>query len=608
MKQLSVKGDKVIGELLEMRKFAEEGNIATFQRMSKCDRMHIGDQWNHEVRDYLENKGKFAVTLNQILPTIEQLCGEEVQNPQDISVLPQKGSTATRARLISSLIKHSLDDQMYSRYRSQSFKDGVITGRGYIGMDRSFMNGDPVNGNLSINSWSPFMVLPDPASKKYDYNAIGGLRFIWTDDWIDKDIIHGWFPGRRQEIEGARYDITGTWTDYLFNMVTSAVFGGEEPYFDISDDYRDSSLYNDVSEWKFRYNYRVSTCWVRRWKKGAYIIYPRTGETKVIYKQSDIQREAARVQETGEPVRIVKNDGHGRPVVVPVLTKYTVVGNVVLEGVEDPFDGVHDIPVSRFAPYFRNGYEFGVVQNLIGPQEVKNWKVRGGTPDRKEWLESNGDIDGVVIDESEFGGNVEKLEMNQYDVGGDLITEKSEEQISRIANVRREDPTFDKRNISGVALSLKMQQAQTGSSFVIMHHSWTAEMFGRMVVELIIHSSMYSNIEIQGIVEQDDLVDPILLEKARQIIMISARIDEVEMPEPPDELTQIQLDPLNQGQYGIKVALSQAALTYRHTKRLEMLDLNKDLVESGQEPIPREVKIKASDSPYKEEILAGTAR
>jgi len=687
MKLLSVTNEKArtkLGELQTMRQDAEQGNQDTFRRMTLCDRYHIGDQWNEEDWSGNTEDGKFSLTINQIMPTVMQLTGDEVQNPRDITAYPLKGTNATRARLVSGLIKNAMDEQYYARKSSRMYENGQITGRGYNLLDIDFTNGDPTNGNLSLVAPNPFMILPDPGSRSYDYNTIQGLRYLWNDEWIDKDLVHAWFPKRKKDLESADYNaedmgfmggMWGTIKDTFFHA-SQGLWGdgGNTNLMALTDDYRNTSLSeSEFSQEKIRYKYRVSTCWERVWVPGAYIQYVDSGQLQVIYNQKDINREAERVQKTGERVRIIQQDGWGRPIPVPKLVRHMLVGtNVYLMAIEDPFNGVADIPCARFAPYFRNGYEYGVVQNIIGPQDATNWswsnvlnmvkglantgwKVRSLLPNNKEWLEQNGKKDGVVIDESDFGGRVDKLEQNAYPSGFDLISEKSMGHITLISNTRRDDPQFNRKDVPGVVLAMEREASQTGSSSPQMYYSYSREMIGRMCLEYIIHSNTYTQEEIESVIDSQDLIDPTILERAREAIKIGAGLEDLEAPEPPNpallamvqgneqdplksanigtqtimiyqeqskqydtmmaqidklaipmakEMLLDEVQSLSQGKYGLKVALSSASLTHRHATRLETNELHSNLVETGLPGLSRNTLIDASDIANKEQEKA----
>jgi len=61
---------------------------------------------------------------------------------------------------------------------------------------------------------------------------------------------------------------------------------------------------------------------------------------------------------------------------------------------------------------------------------------------------------------------------------------------------------------------------------------------------------------------------------------------------------------MQQGRYGIKVDISPMAPTTRMMRRLEALELDKQLIEGGRPGISRKKLIEISDVQDKEEIIA----
>ena len=662
MKQLSTKDDEVKRKLLEYRQMAEEGNQAAFARMSICERYKLGDQWSQVDRSRNKDLGKHNITINQILPTVNQLVGDEVQNPRDPQVYPLRGATETRARLLSALIKYSLDAQQAARKTSAMFEDGVSTGRGYLSLDRDYTL-DQENGNLAVKHWNPFMILPDPACKAYDYNATGGARFVIADEWTDKDMIHAQHPGLKHELENANYEsnglmdwVTGAWSSIMD-------WGRKTNPWEVPDDYHDTCIGEAAhGVYKAKHNYKVSQYYVKTWKKGAHIIYPETGQMRIVHDQAGVDREKERANKGRMTVQILQQDRWGRPIAVPVLTRYSMVGNVMLSAIEDPFDGVMDLPFFRFSPYFSHGYEMSLVQNLIGAQDALNWsrsmvmnivkrltysllKVGRGTPKQIAELQANLYTDNYVINESDFG-NVEKIDQASYPANFEQVGNMSFEDMTRISGVRREDPTFDAKNQSGKAIQAKQAAAQTGTAPQLMRFDWTRENINRQAIEHIIQGDIFTPDEIRMVVDKSDLLDPAMLDQARQTIMVTTGLEGIEEPQRPAPEEIVDLDPgmqlkmeqdfqaerrvynqvmdtidqlaepiaidglidevqnLSQGQYGIKVALSQAAITYKQTAMLDTMAVNEALIASGHQPLSRESIIKASDLPNKEAELA----
>lgn len=670
MKHLSVKNAKALetkAKLLELRQRAEEGNKPTFERMTKCEQYRLGDQWPTISKRRNRDLGKHNNVINQILPTLDQIQGDEVRNPRDITVYPLKGSTETRAHFLSALLKHALDAQQYHRKSSQMFTEGTSTGRGYLGCDRDYKY-DPDNGDLAIRHPNPFLCLPDPGSETYDYNATGGCAYFIEDEWIHKERMHSEFMGRKRELEGASYTLGSSLEDHWLLRMFARTFGSRsEAPWTVPNDYRDTSMGEFARLYKAKDNYRSSIYWVKGWKKGAFIHYPEIGRTVSVYNQEGIDREAKFKRDGKHRSVTIKRDRWDRPVAVPVLYRHLMVGDVYLEAIEDPFDGVMDIPYVRFAPYFSSGFEMSLVQNLIGAQDALNWadsnilntlkrmmnrviKVARATQPQIDQLRADIKQDNYVIVEDDYGGKVEFVDQQDYPANFDVYSSRKTEDIARISGIRREDPTFDAKNQSGRAILAKQNAAQIGSAPQFMMYDWARENLGTQALQHIIHTGIYTRAEIEKVVQKSNLLDPDILEEARTIIKIGSGLEDVEMPEPPDETILIQMPPevqansirayrqetqaynammdaidelaepmaidmfldetanLNKGQYGVKVDLSEASVTFKAKQLESMLAVSEVLAASGEQGLSRDTVIKASELPgsIKEAELART--
>jgi hypothetical protein len=218
--------------------------------------------------------------------------------------------------------------------------------------------------------------------------------------------------------------------------------------------------------------------------------------------------------------------------------------------------------------------------------------------------------------------------------------------MREIANIRTERPEFDSKNMSGIALERKQASSDQGSAPV--HGNWdmTQEILGVSLIEHILRRDTYTDDEIRQLVDEEDLIDPELLAKAKEQIMAAAQIAPTPPPPPdvqvlarsdprvqalmiaeyqkhltvyltvmkqveelaPQMATKMLLDELKELQkgktkFGVKSSLSQSAGTFRDQKFFETLALNDVLIKSGQPGVGRKILIKASDVPYKEEIL-----
>ena len=154
--------------------------------------------------------------------------------------------------------------------------------------------------------------------------------------------------------------------------------------------------------------------------------------------------------------------------------------------------------------------------------------------------------------------------------------------------------------------------------------------------------------EIKAIVDEEDLIDPVLMQEARSMVVgmfenMGVNLQQPQQPDPntlarfdqqvqqamlqdfQDELqlhqsinsqidtiaSQIaeemlfdEIEKAHKGKLGIKVSMSPMAESMRVVKFLETMELHKALIESQQPGISRNRLIEAADPPNKEAILA----
>ena len=660
------KKEEIRLKMQEFRAEAEEGNKHVFIRMTENERFKIGLQWNSDDSTYNEAHGKFSLTVNEVLPIVLDIAGTESENPLDYKVRNVRGGTQTIAEILSNLTKHVMDHSNGREEASRTFESGVTTARGFLMIDvESHM--DPLNGDFFLKEMDPFMVLPDPTCKEYDYNASkGGAKYIIVDEWEDKEKVEGRYPGRKKEIKEASFDV---FPKGRFGAIISSMFGGG-PNMTLKDDYRhhDEHTYAEEMESnvsKHTNNYRVSTYWWKQWKKGVYLQRkqdPLNYLPIVDPKEIKLAKEMAEMMP--DDVLVIEKDREGNHIVIPTLMKTVMVGDVLLTHMEDPFDGMTLYPICRFSPYFDHGYEYPPVQNLVGPQKLLNftfsslvnivknlansgWKVGGGSERQKEWLEDHGSEDGLILDTTKFGNKIDKIEPNPYPTGFDILTQRSKENMREIAQVRLEAPESGKE--SGKALEIREQQSLKTKGIIFRNWNQTNIIIANVLVELIRNTNVYSDDEILAIMDQEDLIDAEILDNAKGIVINQLREQGQEIPTAPkapnpirmaNAIPELQartlevfqaesesyasfvgqvenmakpiaqeiilklLRGMQQGRYGVKVDTSPMAPTMRFARNLEVMALDRQLLEGGRQGISREQLIEMSDVPNKEEIIA----
>jgi len=614
-----------------------------------------------------EAHGKFSLTINEILPIILDIAGTEQENPLDYKVRNVKGGTQTLAEILSSLTKHVMDKSMGREKASMCFESGASIGRGILYVDIDYTK-DPLNGDLIIKELDPFMVLPDPTCKTYDYNAEqGGAKYIWVDEWEDKGKMEAAYPDK--DLKSANFDFTSKGLWGRFTGIMCKMFGGGYA-LGLKDDYRYHDEHNTSQEelqgnvTKQTNNYRVSTCWWKEWKKGAYVQKLDDPLNYLVLTEPKDIKEAKRLAEDNENIRVIEKDRNENPLTVAILNKTVMLGDKLLEHYEDVFEGMNLYTIIRFAPYFDHGYEYPPVENLIGPQKLINysfsalvnilkklansgWITGKAAQSKKEWLEDHGSEDGVVIDRSEFNNYIEKIEETKYPAGHERVFEIGKENMREIAQVQLEVPI--RKAESGRALAIREQKSIKTKGIIFRNWNHTNILAARVIVELIRNNDIFSDDEIIEIIDEEDLIDDKILDQAKGIIINQIRNQGGKIPSQPqppnpirvrnasiemqaqmldtfkDEMMLFQqfveqveqaaiplakeiilklLRKVQQGRYGIKVDTSPMAPTMRMMKRLESLELDKQLIEGGRQGISRKKLIEISDVADKEEIIA----
>ena len=632
--------EEIVETCKDFRDDCEMGNADLFARMIVAEEYKIGKQWPHDVKAYRESNNKFCLTIPLVKPTIKQVVGSQIQNPKDVTIVPECGSGSdTGARVRTRQVKHAMDSEHAVFETTQWFEAGLTSGVGFIGafIDR---HEDPLHGNLVIERLNEFECGLDPNCSAYDINSYthGAKYFIW-EPWVDKNLVEEQYPKHRQELVSAGGGMSITYKSGFLSWLIGSLRDAAASITGHQSSAADSTS---------KYKYKVTHTWWRR-PKTCVVLYVE-GEPEydalTLVKDKDI-RDAKKMAKQ-HPDKLTVKD-----VVVNVMCHTIRVGDLLLDHIEDELNGVMKYPIGVYSPYFDNGYRAGMVEDMIGTQDEINWghsqnlqiikhlstyhwligKDTDGT--FMEWLEANADQDNLIIDESRGDGKVEKEQSKPYLSGLDRFVEIAKENLKLITNVRTEDPAFDSKNMSGKAIALKQINSQTGQAAIFQNFDYSLNIFGQLIDEIIVANEIYSPDEIRAIVEDDDLIDATLMSEARTQVMsileqggiempqlqmmqpavegqsspeagffdrLNAAIDQIARPFAEEMLLE-EIHNLRKGRYTTKVALSPYATTMRMAEYGEGMELNKALIESGHPPLSRKRLISLSDIKDKEEIL-----
>jgi len=432
----------------------DNGHLDFVQKATKCDQFFIGNQWTAEDLAALKLARRPALTINKIISTLANVMGEQIYQRSEIGFRPRSGAPAEVAEALVKVFKQISDNNQLDWQRSDMFADGIITSRGFLDVRLDFT--DSMQGEVRITKPNPKNVVIDPDAEEYDPDT-------WRDTLLTK-----WLTADDIAVLYNKAD-----AEYLRNRDSTI-----SPYgFDSFQDMRDRFGTQPGGGWRgadgdfssVTRNIRVLERQHKKLDRQKHFVAPATGDMRAIPDDFDANKINWYVEK------------YGFAVTTKLISRirWTVVAdNVVLHDDWSPFKRFTLIP---YFPFFRHGTTIGLVENLLGSQELLNkvssqelhvvnttansgYKVRQGslanmTP---EELEQRGAETGLVIEvNGDPDKDVQKISPNQVPQGLDRVSYKAEEHIKSISGVSDSQQGFDREDVAAKAIQAKRQAGST---------------------------------------------------------------------------------------------------------------------------------------------------
>jgi len=173
-----------------------------FNKMLESHRMNAGDQWLDSDAKKSKKNNIVPLVYNFIKGNVDMLCGIQRQNKTALRAMAEETGDNVRASVASNLLHHSMRKGNGYIAVSQSFKDMVIGGMGWLSPYIDFKN-DLVNGDLRVVADSPFDIFFDPHTKEM---ALSDCMYIAKRKAIAKHIAKLLYPDLAEEIEKSNSD------------------------------------------------------------------------------------------------------------------------------------------------------------------------------------------------------------------------------------------------------------------------------------------------------------------------------------------------------------------------------------------------------------------
>ena len=432
----------------------DNGHLDYIETAKKCDAFYRGNQWDPADVASLDDEGRPALTINTILPTVNTVLGEQSTRRADVNFKPTGNGTQEIADVLNKLYLQISANNKLDWLEGTVFADGLIQDRGYFDVRIDFT--DHIQGEVRISTKDPLDILIDPDAKEYDPKT---WNEIFETKWMSLDQIEEQYGQK----EADRLRVAA---EYGNTMGQDSVEYEETRYGDTYTgvEYNQGSTANPEENRQMR-AVRVIERQYYQLKECTYYVDRVTGDMRAVpgnWGKRKLQKFA---------------DDYGLDILTRQDRKvrWTVTADkVVLFDDWSPYDCFTIVP---YFPYWRRGRPFGMVRNLISPQEQLN-KISSqelhivNTTANSGWIVENGSLNGMTADDLEEHGAETglvleynrgssppaKIPPNQIPTGLDRISQKAAANIKQISGISDAMLGTDSPEVSGVAIQAKQNR------------------------------------------------------------------------------------------------------------------------------------------------------
>lgn len=460
----------------------DSGHLEWVEMAKKCDAYYRGDQWNIADKQTLEMQGRPALTINTILSTINTVLGEQALKRGMVNFKPKRTGSESTAALLNKLysVIHDQNDMNYKE--SQVFADGLIQDRGYfeVGIDFS----ENIEGEVKITVEDPLDIYIDPDAKDQDpdtwqeviksrWLSMNEIELLYGTDKVDK---------LRAFVDGNQYygpDSVHV-TENRFGDTPDSYMGPYNAAY--LPEYEQRTIRRvRVIERQYRVPYR---CW--------YFVNPEHGDMAKIPAGWSEDKIATHAQQYGL-MRIPREE---------MRIRYTITCDKVV--LHDDWSIYPFFTIVPYFPYFRRGRPFGMVRNLLSPQEQLNkissqelhvvnttansgWVVEAGSLANMDVddLEQNGAQTGLVLEYHKGSEPPGKIPPNQIPTGLERIGLKAAMNIKEISGISDAMLGQSPASVSGVALESKQERGAVQIQVAIDNLNRTRAVLAKRVLRLV---------------------------------------------------------------------------------------------------------------------------
>jgi hypothetical protein len=550
----------------------ERGHYDFLTKADKCDKFVKGDQWESADLFALQLQRRPALTINKIQSTLSTLEGDQIQNRNEVLFRPAAGAKAPTAEALTKVWMQIAQNNQLPWVRSEVFSDGLVRSRGFFDVRLDF--NDAMQGEVRISQLNSKNCVIDPDAEEYDpdlWNDVFVTKWLTFQDiamlYGDEDAEYlrdrdsAMFPYAYDSIERVRDRFSG-----------SALQGS---YYGISD------------EAGVRRNIRTIERQYRKLTMQKHFVDVVHGDMRPVPDAWDRNKIASVLERAGNTINVINKQVK--------RIRWTVTGdNVVLHDDWSPYKHLTVVP---YFPRFRYGTTTGLVEHLLGPQELLNkttsqelhvvnttansgWKVKTGSLRNMsiEELEANGARTGLVMELDDISA-AEKIQPNQTPTGLDRLSYKAEESMKTISNVTDSMQGNDREDVAAKAIAYKQQRGSVSHTKSIDNLERTDFILARNVLDIV--QGYYTEERIIHITHDD----------------VTRETEEVAINQ-PDPTTGEIINDLTLGEYNIVIVSTPYRASMEDSQFEQALGMRKEGI-----AIPDEVLIENSRLMRRSEII-----
>jgi len=479
----------------------DHGHEEYVHMAKKCDMYYRGDQWDEFDMQQLDDQGRPALTINTILPTINAVLAEQSTKKADIQFKPRGGGNQDLADVLTKVYAQIADNNKLDWVEQQVFSDGLIQDRGYFDVRVDF--DDHINGEVRIEAKDPLDILIDPDAKHYDPRT---WNEIFETKWMSIEEI--------EEVYGQNK------ADKLRLLAeTGTTLGADSMEFE-------ESRYGDTDEYNYGQQYPGDPENARMLRSIRVIERQYYRLDDCMYYVDSVTGDKRKVPNSwSKKKREQFADDYGLDIISKKMrrVRWTVTADtVVLFDDYSPYDHFTIVP---YFPYFRRGKPFGMVRNLLSPQEQLNkitsqelhivnttansgWIVESGslsgmTPDD---LEEHGAETGLVLEFNRGSSPPAKIPPNQIPTGLDRLGQKAARNIKEISGITDAMLGMDSPEVSGVAIKQKQGRGSLLLQVPLDNLAKTRQYLAEKILHMV--QTYYTEERIIQITDESDPYKP----------------------------------------------------------------------------------------------------